>query len=236
VQADIQQVRKGQAMPAQSIVPPRASGYDPAFHSEMSEHSVARARALLDLAGYVDRDGDGFRDQPDGSPLTLELSSDPDQSARQTQELWRKATQAVGIRLRFLIAKWPEQLKASRAGKLMMWHLAWTATTPDGAEFLGLMYGPNKGQSNHARFDLPAFNDVFQRQNVLPDGPERDALFNEAKKLGVAYMPYKVTGHRMATDLLHPWVIGYRRPPFLRGWWQYVDIDPVAQAAKGRQP
>jgi hypothetical protein len=25
-------------------------------------------------------------------------------------------------------------------------------------------------------------------------------------------------------------VVGYRRHPFLRGWWQSVDIDPEARA------
>ena len=38
-------------------------------------------------------------------------------------------------------------------------------------------------------------------------------------------MPYKVTGHRIATDLMHPWVLGYRRHPFMRDFWRYVDID-----------
>ena len=37
----------------------------------MSEYDPARAKALLDLYGYVDRDGDGWRDMPDGSPLVL---------------------------------------------------------------------------------------------------------------------------------------------------------------------
>ena len=59
----------------------------------------------------------------------------------------------------------------------------------------------------------------------MPDGPEREAVMQEAKLLGVAYMPYKVTGHRVATDLMHPWVQGYRRHPFLRDWWRYVDVD-----------
>jgi hypothetical protein len=38
-------------------------------------------------------------------------------------------------------------------------------------------------------------------------------------------MPYKATGHRMATDLMHPQLVGYRRHPFLRDFWRYVDID-----------
>jgi ABC-type oligopeptide transport system substrate-binding subunit len=137
---------------------------------------------------------------------------------------------SINVRIEFKIAKWPEQLKSSRAGALMMWGLAWSATEPDPSDLLGLNFGPNKGQSNHARFDLPAFNALYTAQAQLPDGPERNALIHEAKRLGVAYMPQKITGHRILNDLLHPWVVGYRRHPFLRGWWQYVDIDPEARA------
>ena len=57
----------------------------------------------------------------------------------------------------------------------MMWGVGWSAGAPDGDSFLGLRYGPNKGQANHARFDLPAFNALYERQRVLPDGPEREA-------------------------------------------------------------
>ena len=34
---------------------------------------LPRAKALLDMYGYVDRDGDGWREQPNGQPLTLEV-------------------------------------------------------------------------------------------------------------------------------------------------------------------
>lgn len=231
VQEEIALVRKAQAIPAQAIVPPLVSGYEPGLKTEMSEFSRARAQALLDLYGYVDRNSDGWREQPDGSPLVLEYASQSDQASRQLQELWKKNMRAVGLRIDFRTAQWPENLKASRAGKLMIWGVAWSAANPDGGYFLDLMYGPNKGQANHARFDLPAYNALYERQRVLPDGPERDALIAQAKRLGVAYMPYKVSGHRIATDLLQPWVVGYRRHPFLRDFWRYVDIDPNARNA-----
>ena len=230
VQQEIILVRRGQAIPAQSIIPPQLTGYDPAWKSEMSDHDTARAKALLDTYGYVDRDGDGWRDRPDGSPLLIEYSAQPDQLSRQQQELWRKAMQVVNVKIEFRIAKWPEQLKASRAGKLMMWGVAWGGTFPDGADYLNLLYGPNKGQANHARFDLPAFNALYQRQSVMIDGPEREEVMRQAKALAVSYMPYKVTGHRIATDLLHSQVQGYKRHPFVRDWWRYVDLD--AEAAK----
>ena len=230
VEQEIQQVRHSQAMPAQSVIAPLLTGYDAEFKTEMSDHSISRAKALLDLYGYTDRDGDGWRDLPDGSPLVLEYSSQPEQESRQLQELWRKAMDAVNIRIQFRIAKWPEQLKASRAGKLMMWGVAWGGVSPDGSYFLDLLYGPNKGQANHARFDLPEFNALYRQQAVIPDGPERDALIEHAKRLSVAYMPYKVTSHRIASDLTHPWLYGYRRHPFMRDWWRNVDIDPAVKA------
>lgn len=225
IDREIRLVRKGQAIPAQSIVGPETWGYTPAFKSEMSEFNRAKAAALLDLHGYVDRDGDGWRERPDGQALELEYATSPDQQFRQLAELWKRNMDAIGVRMRFNIAKWPEQLKASRAGKLMMWGVGWSSATPDAHSFLVLGYGPNKGQANHARFDLPAYNEVFKRQAVLPDGPERLALIDQAKKLAVAYMPYKVHVHRIFTDLTHPWVKGYHRNIFVREFWKYVDVD-----------
>ncbi len=232
LEREIRLVRRGQAIPAQSPIGPEAWGYDPAFKSEMSQFDVARAKALLDMHGYVDRNGDGWREQPDGQPLALEYATSPDQQSRSLNELWQKNMNAIGIRIEFKTAKWPEQLKASRAGKLMMWGVGWSAGQPDGDTFLALGYGPNKGQSNHARFDLPAFNALYEKQKVLPDGPERQAAMDEAKKLMIAYMPYKVHVHRIWTDLNQPWVSGYHRNIYVREFWKYVDIDAAELARR----
>ncbi|HEY6354299.1 MAG TPA: ABC transporter substrate-binding protein [Burkholderiaceae bacterium] len=233
VEREIRIVRRGQAIPAQSHIGPQVWGYNPAFKSEMSEFDRAKARALLDLYGYVDRDGDGWREQPDGSPLVIEYATSPDTTFRALYEQWQINMNAIGIRMVPLIKQWPEHLKASRAGKLMMWGVGWSGG-PDGQEFLVLGYGPNKGQANHARFDLPAYNEIFERQRVLPDGPERAALLEEAKRLMVAYMPYKVHVHRIWTDLSQPWVTGYHRNVFVREFWKYVDVDMDERARRGR--
>jgi ABC-type transport system substrate-binding protein len=231
---EIRLVRRNQAIPGQGPIGPETFGYDPAFRSEMSTYDPARAKALLDLHGYIDRNGDGWRDQPDGKPLVLEYATQPDQQSRQLIELWKKNMDALRIRIEFKTAKWPENLKASRAGKLMMWGVGWSAGAPDGDTFIGLGYGPNKGQSNHARFDLPAFNRLYEEQRKMPDGPERLAVMHEARQLMVAWMPYKVHAHRFSTDLAHPWVIGYHASHFRGLFWKYVDIDPAAQARRTR--
>ncbi len=228
VPREIALVRHGQMLPAQSVLPPMVSGYDAALRSDMAAYDPARAKALLDLYGYVDRNGDGWRDQPDGSPLVLTLHTEPSQLARQLQGLWKKSMDAVRVKIEFKVATWPENIKASRAGKLMMWTTGWSAAIPDGTYFMDLMYGPNKGQSNNARFDLPAFNTVYERQRVLPDGPERDALIREGLKLGLAYMPYKASGHDLLTWLMQPRVQGYVPHPFMRDFWRHVDVNAPA--------
>jgi ABC-type transport system substrate-binding protein len=236
VDREIRIVRRSQAIPAQGPMAPQTWGYDPAFKSTMSEFSVARAKALLDMHGWVDKDGDGWREQPDGQPLVIEYNTQPDQVSRQLVELWQKNMNAIGIKMAFNTAKWPENLKASRAGKLMMWGVGWVAGQPDADTFLALGYGPNKGQANHARFDLPAFNALYEQQKVLPNGPERQRLMTEAAKLMVAYMPYKVHVHRVFTDLAHPWVLGYHRNIFVRDFYRYVDVDASRQRGRGADP
>jgi ABC-type transport system substrate-binding protein len=230
VQREIALVRRGQAVVPQSVLPPGVSGFDPALKSEMSDHDLPRAKALLDMHGYVDRNGDGWREQPDGQPLLLEFTSEPSQISRQGQDLWKKAMTSVGVRVEFRISAWQENIKASRAGKLMIWGTAWSAAIPDGSYFLDVLYGPNKGQSNHARMNLPEFNALHLRQRVMPDGPERDALIQDALRLSLAYMPVKATAHPIENWLSHGRVSGFRPHPFIRDYWRFTDVEPGTSA------
>jgi ABC-type transport system substrate-binding protein len=229
VQREISHVRRGQAIAAQSIIAPGTYGYDPHYRSENSQHDPARAQALLDMYGYTDRNGDGWRDQPDGQPLVIEYATTPDGSSRQFDEVWQKNLRAIGVRTQFKVAKWPEQLKKARAAQLMVWQVGQSSEAPDVQDAFEMMYGPSAGNQNLARFKLPAFDALYERMQALPDGPERLAAMAEANKLLTAYMPQRYTVHRIVTDLAYPWVIGYRRPPFGNRWWQYVDIDNSQQ-------
>ena len=82
--------RKYQARAAHSPIGPGAFGYDENFRTIASGYDPAKARALLDVYGYVDRDGDGFRENIDGSPMVIEMSSSPTLRDRQLDENWKK--------------------------------------------------------------------------------------------------------------------------------------------------
>ena len=225
VQREINLVRRGQAIVGQSPVLPHTMGYDPRFKSENSEYSVARAKALLDMYGYVDKDGDGWRDMPDGKPLVLLKSTQPDQTSRQLDEQWKRDMAAINIRIEFKPAKFPENLKASRAGSLMMWGLGTLAAGPDSLGGFQKYHSKQVGGQNQARFKNKRMDELYETLDTMPDGPERTALLNEAMRLAVVYAPYKTHVHRYVNDLAHPWVVGYRRPLFWQEYWMYLDID-----------
>ncbi len=227
---EIRLIRRGSMMPAQSQVPPLTSGYDRSFFSEMGRFDRAEAVALLDTYGYVDRNGDGWREQPDGSALVFEIATESSQLDRAFNEMWKRQLDALGIRVDFRVNQWPENLKAARSGKLMGWLLGYTASSPDSDAFLAFGLSRQIGASNLARFKLPAYDELYDRQKQLPDGPERDAVIFELKRLFNVYMPYKIHGHRFANDVSHPWLVGYRRHPFARDFFKYIDIDPEARS------
>jgi ABC-type transport system substrate-binding protein len=232
VDREINTIRRGQAIPAQSILVPHTYGYDPTFKSEMGDHDPARAKALLDLYGYKDVDGDGWRELPDGQPLLITRSTLPEQIYREFDTLWKKNMDAIGIRTVFSVQKFAESLKQSRAGKLQVWSLATSAADPDGQGSLQKVDGTQIGGQNQARFNNVRMNEIYKQLSSLPDGPERKALFREAQQIGVAYMPYKGLGHRKSTDLWHPWVIGFKRPLFWQEWMHMVDVDMALKHEK----
>lgn len=223
--------RKYQAREVHSPIGPGAFGYDPNFRTIASDYDPPKARALLDLYGYTDSDGDGFRENPDGSKLVIEMSSTPTLRDRQLDENWKKSMHAIGINITFPKANWADLLKESRAGKLMSWRLAWGAAYPDADAFYVMLYGPNKGQANHARFQNAAFDRLYEKARTLPAGEERFNTYREMNRIFATLAPWKLGVARIDTDLTHKWVIGYQRHPVLRSVWKYIDMDVAMKEA-----
>jgi ABC-type transport system substrate-binding protein len=217
-------IRNGTALEAQTLVPPGVLGYDPRFNIGKT-YDPAKAKALLDMFGYVDRDGDGWRDMPDGSPLVFEYATTPDQLSRLFTQLWKKNMDAIGIRMVVETAKWPDLRKKSKLGKLQNWHVAWNADYPDGENFYQLLYGPNCGSSNDGCFQQADFDALYDRAAALPPGPERTAIYQQMARLVAVYAPFKLHSHRKRNQMVQPWVLGWRRNHFVHEGYRFVDID-----------
>jgi len=224
-EAEIRLVRRGQAIPAQSTYVPNTSAYDPKLKTENSEFNPAKAKGLLDTFGYVDKDGDGCRDATDGSALQLVMNTTPEAFQRQIDERFEKDMRRVNLCVKFQPAKWPEQLRAARSGKYQMWAVAQAADKPDSLSSLTRLHGAQIGGNNLSRFNHPEVNKLYEEAAVMPDGPERLAVFRRAALIATAYAPIKFKGHRFLTDITRAQMSGYRRPLFWQNWWEYIDID-----------
>lgn len=233
VNEEIRILRQGQGEPATQPIPPNVAGYDPKIKGQ-ARYDVAGAKALLDKFGYVDRDGDGWRDLPDGRPFKLMIGSDPSGISRQYDELWQRSLSAIGIKVEFVKQKWPDLLKMARYGQLQMWFLGNINTTPEGFGFMSLLYGPHAGFANLCRFNLPEFNQLYDKAQQLPDGAERTQIFGKMSELVNAYSPWILNAYRYENVIVQPWILGFKHTVFDWHPWKYYDIDLDRRNAAGK--
>jgi ABC-type transport system substrate-binding protein len=68
----------------QHVIGPGVAGHDPAYRNP-NAYDLATANALLDRMGYA-RGADGWRRQPDGSPLALRMINGTTSESRRLAE------------------------------------------------------------------------------------------------------------------------------------------------------
>jgi ABC-type transport system substrate-binding protein len=106
-----------------------------------------------------------------------------------------------------------------------MFETNWIADFPDGDNYLQLLYGPNSGRANYARFNLPEYNRRYEQARKLGDTPERRVLYREMNQLIHAYNPWVVLTHPISADIRQPWLKNYIRHPVELTNWRYVDLN-----------
>ncbi len=99
----VQSVLHGYGVPARSTVPPTHWAYDPEALPEVP-FDPAGARALLDEAGWRDRDGDGVRENAEGVRFSISLKYN--QGSRQRQsfaELIQAQLADIGVEVQIRV-------------------------------------------------------------------------------------------------------------------------------------
>ena len=217
-------VFRNQATPANQILPPTQTGHIP-NKPNINSNDVPLARALLDKFGYKDRDGDGYRELPDGKPLVITRSSSPRAIDRESDELWKKALDSIGIKIAFNTQKWPDLLKQGRAGQLQFWGLGWNSSGVDGNSFLQLHYSKSIGQSNFARMNLKQYDEIYEKAQTLPLGPQRWALYKTMNEIVTVNSVWQPGVFRYQNVVMQPWLMNYKRLPYRQHFWHLMDID-----------
>lgn len=161
-------LRKGQAVKAEMLVPAGINGHNPNYRSSIGYNPVL-ANKLLDHFGYK-KGQDGYRNLPNGKPLTLKINTESGTASVMYSELWKKNLDAIGIRADFKVSNFADNLKAATQCQYMMWSGAWHADYPEGENFTQLLYGPNVGRGNQSCYQSVAYDNLYKQ--AMQQAPE----------------------------------------------------------------
>jgi ABC-type transport system substrate-binding protein len=223
VKDEIAQMRQGQAVVAEMVMPEGVNGHDNNYRDSLG-YDIDLANKLLDRFGYK-RGADGFRTLPDGKPLVLKITSEPISTMKIKAEIWKRGLDQIGIHAEYLFSNFADNLKAATECKLMMWGGAWIADYPDGENFLQLLYGPNSGQGNNSCYQSPVFDAMYLKARTLPPGEERNKLYAQMNRQMEADTVWIMSASRIRSWMVRPWVKGFKKHSILHTEWQYLDID-----------
>jgi ABC-type transport system substrate-binding protein len=213
---------QGQGSVANQPIPPEVPGHVRGIKNA-TPYNPALARSLLDKFGYKDRDGDGFRELPDGKPFVLSMGSAPTGENRIRDELWLKNMRDIGVKISFQHQKWPDLVKMARAGQLQMWQVGWVATSAD--SYMELAYGPNGGQSNLSFFKNAEYDALLKQSRGMRTDGERDKVYARMTEIVNAYAPMGSGIYRVENTIAKPWIVGYKKDSFRSQPWRFVDVD-----------
>lgn len=217
-------LQKGDSQKLQAPIPSGVVGYDPNYRSSIP-YSVKAANLLLDRYHYKVA-ADGWRTQPNGKPLVIEMTlSGNNLRSQQQAEFWKKTLDSVKIKMTTKSMPFAEALKLEKQCKTMFKTSAWIADYPDADNFMQLFYGKNINITNNGCVKIPEYDHLYEQAQKMIPSPERDAIYAKMSRLLEVYMPVQVIGARYRNILAQPRVIGFKKHPILPAEWMYIDID-----------
>ncbi len=220
---EIQKLRMGQAVRAEMIVPPGILGHDPKYRSSVA-YDIKLGNKLLDHFGYK-RGKDGFRTNPDGSPLLLKIHGETSSTSKIFAEIWKRGLDQLAIKAEYAFSNFADNQKAATECKLMIWGSAWGPDIPDGENFLQLLYGPNSMRGNHGCYKSEKYDELYRKAVAMPHGPERYALYQQMNRQMEADSVWSLNTSRIRNWIMQPWVKGFKKHPMLHGNWELMDVE-----------
>lgn len=230
-------VQMGAVEQSHSPIGPNVTGFDPKFRNALLRYDPARANAMLDVFGYKDCDGDGYREAPGCKPLKITYLTSIGKDTRDDEEHVLATWNRIKIKSDVKKVQFPDLVNARQNGKYQMAYGAWNADYPDAENFMQLLYGPNSGPANESRFRNAEFDKLYEEIASSPDSEARNEKLRQMSRIVAAYAPWMLEFSKVDTFLSQPWVQGYVPHPDQFPHFLMWDIDMAQRLQRlGQQP
>ncbi len=220
-QTIIDNIAFGFGYPQYSFVPVYSPYYWEGAEDIAYKYNPERAREILDSIDYVDRDGDGVREDPDGNKISLQLNTNSGNRTREAiGELFAQEAANVGIEINFR----PEDFN-SLVGKLVSsydWELILIGLTGSVDPISGVNVYPSNGslhmiepnQEEPRRDWERQVDQAWEKANFTTDEEQRFEGWKEMQELWIKNVPWVYTYN---AALMSAWKDG----------WSNILVQPV---------
>lgn len=185
-EAIVEHLRRGLAEPAAGLVPPLSWAH--ATDVPIYEYDPARARALLDEAGYPDPDGAGGRPR---FRLTLKVSNV--EFNRLQSAVIQSDLRAVGIELDIRTYEFATLYADVIAGNFQMYTLQWAGGALADPDILRRVFHSRQRPPsgfNRGAYSNPEVDELLDAATVTVDEGRRRELYLQVQRAIAADLPY----------------------------------------------
>lgn len=182
----VQLALAGHGKPGDSIIPAGMADWHWApTGDQVMDASPDKAKALLDAAGYTDRNGDGVRESPAGKPLEFRLIAIQSTSVDvRAAQLFRDDAAAVGIKLDLTTLD-ENTLGSTVYNKDPNWDIfvwGWDSGVPDPDYMLGVPLCSQIGGNNDVFYCDKGYDALYDKQSTTVDPIARKAVTDQMQQ------------------------------------------------------
>ena len=170
-----------------------------------------KARQILDKLGIVDKNGDGWRDLPNGTTLEIEiltLSTWPPYV--RMADMIKGFLEDIGVRAKVVAVEWGEESRRLHDRDYMIAIWGYTVA-PEPSQFLSLFTNNPPPYWSMGEWQNQTYNDLFEKQKRILDPEERRKIIWKLQEILAEEIPilpiwvgYVVEGYRI--DRFMGWI------------------------------
>jgi peptide/nickel transport system substrate-binding protein len=189
----VEYARGGLANIEKSLVPKFISKWwvDLSKEDYYREYSPEKAMALLENAGYIDRDNDGIREDPNGNKLDFRFSV-IEASYREQALIIQQDLKKIGINtnIDFIDSGRMSEIIDEQGFDTDMYIWGWSPGTVDPSYALSVITTGQRWGRSDCFYGNPEYDALYEAQKTIIDYDERYAVVKEAVEIAYDEAPY----------------------------------------------